>query len=318
MKKIVIIFPCYNEEEILFQTKNEIVNKFGELKHKNLISWDSKICFVDDGSKDQTWEIIESFKEENIIGIKLARNVGHQFTLLAGLETLKNQFDAYITMDVDLQDDINSLSDMIEEYLKGYDIVYGVREERTTDTYFKRKTAEIFYTLMIKMGVNIHYNHADYRLINNRVLLEFLAFKESHLFLRGIFPLIGFQQSKIFYKRKERLLGESKYPLKKMLSFAWEGITSFSDKPIKLVLNLGIFSIVVSLILCVWALIQLLLGNTITGWTSIIVLIIFFGGVQTLSLGLIGEYIGKIYIQSKNRPRYGVEKLKNISNEEAI
>lgn len=318
MQKIVIIFPCFNEEEIIYKTKEEIVNKWEELIQKNIISSESKICFVDDGSRDRTWEIIESFNEKNIIGIKLARNVGHQFTLLAGLETLKNQFDAYITMDVDLQDDIDSLEDMIVEYSKGFDIVYGVREERKTDTFFKRKTAEIFYTLMIKMGVNIHYNHADYRLINNRVLLEFLAFRESHLFLRGIFPLIGFKQSKIFYKRKERLLGESKYPLKKMVSFAWEGITSFSDKPIKLVLNLGIFSIFVSFILCIWALVQLLVGNTITGWTSIIVLIIFFGGVQTLSLGLIGEYIGKIYIQSKNRPRYGIDKLKNISNEETL
>ncbi|MDM1522354.1 glycosyltransferase family 2 protein [Empedobacter sp. 225-1] len=315
MNKIVIIFPCYNEEEVLIKTKNEIVEKFTKLVSKKIISSDSKICFVDDGSKDKTWEIIESFKEINIIGIKLARNVGHQFTLLAGLETLKNSFDAYITMDVDLQDDINSIEDMISEYTKGNDIVYGIREERITDTFFKRKTAELFYLFMMKLGVNIHYNHADYRIINNKVLLEFLKFNESHLFLRGIFPLIGFQQSKIYYKRKERVLGESKYPLKKMLSFAWEGITSFSDKPIKLVLNLGIFSILISLLLGFWALIQMLLGNTITGWTSIIVLIIFFGGIQTLSLGLIGEYIGKIYIQTKNRPRYGVEKLKNFLNE---
>lgn len=315
MNKVVIIFPCYNEEEILTKTKNEIVEKFTKLVSKKIISPDSKICFVDDGSKDTTWKIIESFQETNIIGIKLARNVGHQFTLLAGLETLKDIFDAYITMDVDLQDDINSIEDMIIEYSKGNDIVFGIRDERTTDTFFKRKTAELFYLLMIKLGVNIHYNHADYRLINNKVLLEFLKFNESHLFLRGIFPLIGFQQSRIYYKRKERELGESKYPIKKMLSFAWEGITSFSDKPIKLVLNLGIFSIFISLILGCWALIQLVLGNTITGWTSLVVLIIFFGGIQTLSLGLIGEYIGKIYIQSKNRPRYGVEKFKNFMNE---
>lgn len=315
MHKVVIIFPCYNEEEVLEKTKNEIVEKFKYLVLKNIISLESKICFVDDGSKDQTWKIIENFQESNIIGIKLARNVGHQFTLLAGLESLKDNFDAYITMDVDLQDDINSIEDMIIEFSKGNDIVFGIREERKTDTYFKRKTAELFYLLMLKLGVNIYYNHADYRLINNKVLHEFLKYKETHLFLRGIFPLIGFKQSKIYYKRKERLLGESKYPLKKMLSFAWEGITSFSDKPIKLVLNLGIFSIFVSLMLGFWALIQLFLGNTITGWTSLVVLIIFFGGVQTLSLGLIGEYIGKIYIQTKNRPRYGVEKFKNFMND---
>ncbi len=312
MNKIVIIFPCYNEEEILTQTKNEIVQKFDELVQKDIISTDSKICFVDDGSKDRTWEIIDNFTEYNVLGIKLARNVGHQFTLLAGLETLKDKFDGYITMDVDLQDDINSLERMIVEYLKGNDIVYGIREERESDTFFKRKTAEIFYIIMLRLGVNIYYNHADYRLINNRVLSEFLKYNESHLFLRGIFPLIGFKQSKVYYSRKERVLGESKYPLKKMLSFAWDGITSFSDKPIKLVLNIGIFSIVISFLLCIWALFQMLLGNTITGWTSIIVLIIFFGGLQTFSLGLIGEYIGKMYIQTKNRPRYGIDQTKNI------
>lgn len=215
MNKIVIIFPCYNEEEILTQTKNEIVQKFDELVQKDIISTDSKICFGDDGSKDRTWEIIDNFTEYNVLGIKLARNVGHQFTLLAGLETLKDKFDGYITMDVDLQDDINSLERMIVEYLKGNDIVYGIGEERESDTFFKRKTAELFYIIMLRLGVNIYYNHADYRLINNRVLSEFLKYKESHLFLRGIFPLIGFKQSKVYYSRKERVLGESKYPLKK-------------------------------------------------------------------------------------------------------
>lgn len=312
MKKIVILFPCYNEEEVISYTLEEITAKLNELISSQKISPDSKICFIDDGSKDKTWELIINFDNSYITGVKLSRNVGHQFALLAGLETLQNKFDAYITMDVDLQDDIDSLNDMITEFLKGNDIVYGVRNDRSSDSFFKRKTAEYFYKIMNKMGVKTVYNHADYRLISNRALLEFLKYKETHLFLRGIFPLIGLRQSIIYYKRNERLHGESKYPLKKMLAFAWEGITSFSDKPIRLILSIGLLSVMISMGLALWAIAQLVLGNTIAGWTSTTILIVFFGGIQTISLGIIGEYIGKIYIQSKNRPRYGIDKTINL------
>lgn len=311
MQKVALIFPCYQEEKTLPFSKEQILKKFHDLIDKQLINSESKVCFVDDGSNDQTWEIIENFQEKEIIGIKLSRNFGHQFALLAGLSSLKNQFDAYITMDVDLQDDINSLEDMIREFQKGFDVVYGVRDNRDSDTYFKKTSAEFFYKLMKKLGVKTIFNHADYRLISNHALLEFLKYSESHLFLRGIFPLVGLKQSEIYYKRNPRLLGESKYPLRKMLSFAWEGITSFSVKPLKLITNIGMLAVVVSIVLSIWAIFQMINGNTITGWTSIIILVIFFGGIQSISLGIIGEYIGKIYMQSKNRPRFSVEKIKH-------
>ena len=309
MNKIVLIFPCYNEEEVIVSSKKIILEKLENLIFQKKLHSESRICFVDDGSKDKTWEIISSFEEEEIIGIKLSRNYGHQFALLAGLESLKDQFDAYITLDVDLQDDIDSLSEMIDSYHTGNEIVYGVRNDRKTDDLFKRKSANFFYLLMKKMGVDTIHNHADYRLINNRALTEFLKYKESHLFLRGIFPLIGFKQGSIYYKRQERQQGTSKYPLKKMLSFAWEGITSFSNKPLKIVLFIGIMSILISALLFIYALIQMFRGNVVTGWTSTTIIIIFFGGLQTFSIGIIGEYIGKMYLQVKQRPRYTIEKI---------
>lgn len=312
MNKILILFPCYNEEEVITHTLGQITLKLKDLISSQLISAESKVCFIDDGSKDKTWQLIESFDNPFVNGIKLSRNTGHQYALLAGLETTKNKYDAYITMDVDLQDDINAIDKMISEYIKGNDVVYGVRNDRSNDTFFKRKTAEAFYKIMNKLGVKTVFNHADFRLISNRALLEFLKYKETHLFLRGIFPLVGFNQSSVYYKRKERSHGVSKYPLRKMLSFAWEGITSFSDKPIRFIMVVGILSVLISIILALWAFITLILGNTIKGWTSIIILIVFFGGIQTISLGIIGEYIGKIYIQSKNRPRYGVDKVLNL------
>lgn len=311
MQKIAFIFPCYNEEDTLTSSKEQILQKFNQLIFSKLIDKESRICFVDDGSRDSTWEIIESFEEKEITGIKLSRNFGHQFALLAGLDALKNQFDTYITMDVDLQDDIDSLDDMISEFTKGFDVVYGVRNDRTSDSLFKKMTAEFFYKLMQRLGVNTIFNHADYRLVSNRALNEFLKYNESHLFLRGIFPLVGLKQSRIYYKRNPRLFGESKYPLKKMISFAWEGITSFSVKPLKMITGIGIIAMLISVILSIWAIIQLIRGSAITGWTSIVILIIFFGGIQSLSLGIIGEYIGKIYMQSKNRPRFGIEKIKH-------
>lgn len=308
---LVIILPCYNEEEILNFSKQKLLNKLNNLISLNKISGDSKLCFVDDGSSDQTWKILDSYHQKEIITIKLANNFGHQFALLAGLETLKNSFDAYITIDVDLQDDINCIDLMVDSYMNDDDIVYGVRNDRKNDTYFKRKTATLFYNLMSKMGVNSIKHHADFRLISNTVLLEFLKFKESHLFLRGIFPVIGFKQGVVYYKREERSLGESKYPLKKMLSFAWDGITSFSNKPLKVVLYIGVFSLIISVFLILYALAQLIIGNVVSGWTSILIAIVFFGGVQTLAIGVIGEYIGKIYYQVKRRPRYIIETIRH-------
>lgn len=308
---LAIILPCYNEEEILNFSKQKLLNKLNNLISLNKISGDSKLCFVDDGSSDQTWKILDSYHQKEIITIKLANNFGHQFALLAGLETLKNSFDAYITIDVDLQDDINCIDLMVDSYMNDDDIIYGVRNDRKNDTYFKRKTATLFYNLMSKMGVNSIKHHADFRLISNTVLLEFLKFKESHLFLRGIFPVIGFKQGVVYYKREERSLGESKYPLKKMLSFAWDGITSFSNKPLKVVLYIGVFSLILSVFLIVYALAQLIIGNVVSGWTSILIAIVFFGGLQTLAIGVIGEYIGKIYYQVKRRPRYIIETIRH-------
>lgn len=309
--RLAIILPCYNEEKILDLSKSHLLNKLNDLIQKKKITYDSKLCFVDDGSKDNTWKILDSYKDSSISTIKLANNFGHQFALLAGLDTLKNNFDIYITIDVDLQDDIDCIDKMIDAYVNGDDIVYGVRNDRQNDTYFKRKTATLFYDLMSKMGVKSIKHHADFRLISNKVLLEFLKFKESHLFLRGIFPEIGFKQGVVYYKRKERSLGESKYPVKKMIAFAWDGITSFSNQPLKIVLYVGVFSIIMSIFLTLYALIQLLIGNVVSGWTSILIAVVFFGGIQTLAIGVIGEYIGKIYYQVKGRPRYIIEKLKN-------
>jgi len=306
-----MIFPCFNEELVLPESSKIIFSYFENLISNGQISKNSRICFIDDGSTDKTWEIIESFNKNYIIGIKLSRNFGHQNALLAGLETFKDKFDIYITMDVDLQDDIYVIENMIQKAKEGKDIIYGVRKDRSSDTFFKRFTAEIFYKMFSKMGVNIINNHADFRLINNKALNFFLKYKETHLFLRAIFPSIGLNYDLVYYKRKKREKGTSKYPLKKMISFAWNGITSFSATPLKLVLYIGLITILISFILLVWASIQLIKGHTITGWYSTITLIIFFGGVQTFAIGIIGEYIGKIFIQTKSRPRYLIEKLTN-------
>jgi glycosyltransferase involved in cell wall biosynthesis len=307
--KLLLIFPCYNEEAVLPDSFNKITIFFKELISEKLIDKDSKICFVDDGSKDKTWEIISSLKNEYVTGIKLSNNFGHQNALLAGLESFKNKFDAYITMDVDLQDDIFVIKQMISEYNKGNNIVYGVRNDRSTDSFFKKTTARIFYKIMLFLGVNSIPDHADFRLIDNKALLQFLQFTETHLFMRAIFPAIGLKHSKVYYKRRKREYGETKYPLKKMLSFAWDGITSFSAKPLKIVLLTGIITIFISIILFLWASIQLISGKVVTGWFSTITLIIFFGGLQTFALGIIGEYIGKIFMQTKNRPRYLIDSI---------
>lgn len=309
MDKLYVVIPCYNEEEVLNETTKRLTEKLNSLIKKKVISKDSKVLYVNDGSKDSTWELINKIHSKNKIftGISLSRNRGHQNALVAGLLTARNYADVVISMDADLQDDINAMDEMLEKYHNGCDIVYGVRSARKTDTWFKRTTAEGFYKFMDKMGVEIVYNHADYRLTSKRVLDEFSNFHEVNLFLRGIFPLIGFKSDKVYYERNERFAGKSKYPLKKMLSFAWDGITSFSIKPINFILYLGVAILILSLILIIYSVVRKIIGVTVPGWTFISCSIWFLGGVQMLSIGIIGEYIGKVYNETKKRPRYIIE-----------
>ncbi len=313
MKKLYIVIPCYNEEEVLPETTKRLTEKMKSLISKKIISKDSRVMYVNDGSKDKTWEIIKKTNEENklFVGLNLSRNRGHQNALLAGLMTAKNYADIVISMDADLQDDIDAVDKFIEEYDKGNDVVYGVRSKREKDTFFKRFTAESFYKLMKKMGVDIVFNHADYRLMSKRALDALEKYEEVNLFLRGIVPLIGFKSSTVMYERNERFAGESKYPLKKMLAFAFDGITSFSIKPIRMILNIGIIMFVISVILMLYSLIRYIGGNTVSGWTFISISIWLIAGVQMLSLGIVGEYIGKIYSETKKRPRFIIaEELK--------
>ena len=313
MKTIYLVIPCYNEEEVLFETYKILKEKFNYLIDRKVISEKSRIAFVDDGSKDNTWSIIEKLnKEDNIFsGIKLSRNRGHQNALLAGLMTVKDHCDAVISLDADLQDDINVIDKFIEKFYEGCDVVYGVRSERKTDTIFKRTTAQAFYKMMKTLGVDIVYNHADYRLMSKRALDALADFKEVNLFLRGIVPLIGYKSDIVLYERNERFAGESKYPLKKMLSFAFEGITSFSVKPIRLILTVGIIMFISSLIALLYFLVLWAIGRTVQGWTTVVASIWMLGGIQLLCLGIIGEYIGKIYIESKARPKFIIDKFIN-------
>lgn len=317
MYKLLLVVPCYNEQEILEKTYSTLSMYFSELKERNAITADSKICFVNDGSRDSTWIIIDSIckRDENIIGLKLSRNFGHQAALVAGLLHHKNQFDCYVSIDADLQDDLRAIDGMLEKYSEGSKIVYGVRNDRSTDSFFKRFTAETFYKLMQRMGVPTVYNHADFRLIDNQVLNEFSNFGETNLFIRGIIPMIGFQSDKVYYKRLEREAGESKYPLRKMLIFAWNGITSFSTVPMKLVLWFGIFNFVFAMGITAWVLVCKLFGFTVQGWTSIVLPMTFFSGSNMIAIGLIGEYVGKIYEEVKSRPRYIIE---SVLNEEKV
>ena len=317
MCKLLLVVPCYNEQEILEKTYSTLSMYFTELKERNAITADSKICFVNDGSRDSTWIIIDSIckRDDNIIGLKLSRNFGHQAALVAGLLHHKNQFDCYVSIDADLQDDLRAIDGMLEKYNEGSKIVYGVRNDRSTDSFFKRFTAETFYKLMQRMGVPTVYNHADFRLIDNQVLNEFSNFGETNLFIRGIIPMIGFQSDKVYYKRLEREAGESKYPLRKMLIFAWNGITSFSTVPMKLVLWFGIFNFVFAMGITVWVLVCKLFGFTVQGWTSIVLPMTFFSGSNMIAIGLIGEYVGKIYEEVKSRPRYIIE---TVLNEEKV
>lgn len=304
--KLYLVIPCYNEEEVLRETAKRLVNKLNDMINKGLVSKESKILFVNDGSKDKTWSIIkELFNDhEQILGINLSRNRGHQNALLAGLMEAKEHADMTISLDADLQDDIEVLDKFVEEYLTGSDIVYGVRSSRATDTVFKRTTALGFYKFMKILGVDVIYNHADYRLMSKRALEGLSEFKEVNLFLRGIVPLIGYKYSIVKYERHERFAGESKYPLKKMLAFAWEGITSLSIKPIRIITALGLLIFLFSLVMLGYILIMNFMDKTVSGWSSLGVSIWMLGGIQLLSVGIIGEYIGKIYMETKSRPKY--------------
>lgn len=307
MKEILyLVIPCYNEEEVLQETAKRLLEKVNNMISKEMISKESKILFVNDGSKDKTWSIIEELhtKDNIFSGINLSRNRGHQNALLAGLMTAKEYADMTISLDADLQDDEEVIDKFVEQYYEGSDVVYGVRSSRKTDTVFKRSTALIFYKLMRGLGVNIVYNHADYRLMSKRALEGLSEFTEVNLFLRGMVPLVGYKYSVVEYERHERFAGESKYPLKKMISFALDGITSLSIKPIRLISGLGFAIFFVSVIALLYTFIAKFTGNTITGWTSLTISIWMLGGVQLLCLGVIGEYIGKIYNETKRRPRF--------------
>jgi len=303
---LYIVIPCYNEEEVLEETTKQLKAKLEILIKNKEISPKSKVMYVNDGSKDKTWELIKEInkKEKLFTGITLSRNRGHQNALLGGLMTARKYADIIISMDADLQDDIGAIDEMIKKYKEGNDIVYGVRSARKKDTFFKRVTAEGFYKFMKALGVDCVYNHADYRLTSKRVLDEFANFKEVNLFLRGMFPLVGFKSDVVYYERNERFAGESKYPLKKMLNFAWDGITSFSVKPLRLICTIGFLILFVSIIIMIYSICRKLTGNTVDGWTFLSISIWFIGGLQMISVGIIGEYIGKIYSETKARPRY--------------
>lgn len=306
---LTIVVPCYNEEEVLETTIKVLDTKITQFINNNIVSEKSNILFVDDGSSDRTWSIIykESLYNSKVNGLKLSRNVGHQHALYAGLITAKNSADCVVSIDADLQDDVTIIVEFLQKFNEGFDIVYGVREKRDTDHYFKKTTAESFYKFMKKLGVNLIYNHADFRLMSRRAVEELEKFEEVNLFLRGIVPLIGFPSTSVYYNRKERLAGETKYPLRKMLSFAFEGITSFSITPIRFVLFLGFLSFFTSILFGTYFISLKFLGETETGWTSLITSIWLIGGLQLIAIGLIGEYIGKIYKESKRRPRYSVD-----------
>ncbi len=309
MTTLYIVVPCYNEEEVLPETSRRLKEKLALLQETGRVSQDSHVLFIDDGSKDRTWELItEQHRQDTLFsGVKLSRNRGHQNALLAGLYLAKDRADAVISMDADLQDDIHAIDGFLDKYEAGADIVYGVRSERKKDTFFKRFTAETFYKLMNFMGADVVFNHADYRLMNRRALEGLFAFKEVNLFLRGIVPLVGYKSDVVYYERSERFAGESKYPLKKMLAFAFEGITSLSIKPIRLIISIGCLMLIISIVAVVYFLVQYGLGHTVPGWTSLIASVWLIGAIQLISIGVIGEYIGKVYLETKERPRFIVE-----------
>jgi len=306
---LYIIVPCYNEEEVLPETCARLTGLLGELTRDGKCDASSRILFVDDGSRDGTWKLIEGLaeKEACVEGLKLAHNAGHQNALWAGMMSVREKADAVVTIDADLQDDVEAIRSFLEKYSEGCEVVYGVRSKRETDTAFKRMTAQGFYRFMQRMGVDMVYNHADYRLLGRRALDALAEFGETNMFLRGMVPLVGFRSAEVTYERGERFAGESKYPLKKMISFAIEGITSFSIKPVRWVALIGILFALLGCIMAAYALISLMCGQAVAGWTSIMVSIWIIGGVQLIALGLIGEYVGKVYSEVKKRPRYIVE-----------
>lgn len=307
---LYLVIPCYNEQEVIETTAGKLNDKMKDLCSRNIISDESRILFVDDGSSDNTWNIISRLHEENKIfsAVKLSRNKGHQNALLAGLMTAKNKCDAAISLDADLQDDINAIDEMCDKFInENCDIVYGVRSARDKDTFFKKHTAESYYKMLSKIGVEVTYNHADYRLMSRRAIEALESFKEVNLFLRGIVPMIGFKSDKVYYERQERTAGESKYPLKKMISFALEGITSLSIKPIRFITALGIGIFMVSIIMLIYFLVIHFMKGVVQGWTTIVVSVWAIGGLQLLSIGIIGEYIGKIYLETKQRPKYIID-----------
>lgn len=303
---LYIVIPCYNEQEVLPITAPMFLNKLHELAEKKLVSENSRILFVNDGSSDGTWDIIRALaaSDEHYIGISQSRNRGHQNAVLAGLMEAKDSCDISISIDCDGQDDINAMDDMVRAYLDGCDIVYGVRNDRETDSFFKRTTAQGFYRFLSAMGAEIVYNHADYRLISARALHELAKFKEVNLFLRGMVPLVGFKSTSVEYKRAERIAGKSKYPLRKMLALAGDGITSLSIKPLRLIMSFGVIVALLSFVGVIWAIVAALAGRAVAGWASMTCIICFVSGVQLVCMGIIGEYIGKIYMETKQRPRY--------------
>lgn len=312
MDKLGIVVPCYNEEEVLKIASEALRGVLDDLIGKGKIARDSFILFVNDGSRDRTWELIEeehAAYPARVLGVKLAGNVGHQFALTAGLITAKDMCDVTVSIDADLQDDVAVIEEMIDKFHGGCDVVYGVRKERKTDTFFKRTTAQAFYKIMHLMGVKTVYNHADFRLMSKRAVEEFSKYRETNLFLRGMMPLLGYQTHSVYYDRKERVAGESKYPLKKMLALAFNGISSFSVKPISLIMGMGLFIVAASFLALIYALISFCTGHVVPGWTSLILSIWFLGGLQLLAIGMVGLYIGKIYIEVKQRPRYNIEKV---------
>ena len=316
---LYIVVPCYKEQEVLPETSRRLREKMRQLMDEGKISRRSRVMFVNDGSSDNTCAIISELHEkepEMFSGVNLSRNRGHQNALLAGLLTAVNDADMIVSMDADLQDDINAVDEMVDDYHKGYDVVYGVRSKRETDTFFKRFTAEGFYKVMKALGVDIVFNHADYRLMSRRAVEGLAQFTEVNLFLRGIVPQIGYKWTTVTYERAERFAGESKYPLKKMIAFAADGITSFSVKPIRLVFSTGVVVFVVSLIMLIYALVAKLAGHTSVGWTSLMGSIWLIGGIQLLGLGAVGEYIGKIYNETKRRPRFIIESVLNKADNE--
>lgn len=313
LPKIAIVVPCYNEQEVLPETNRVLCTLLDRMAANAEISTDSYIAYVDDGSRDNTWQIIKQYSSGNrrVKGIKLAANVGHQNALIAGLDTVSENCDAAISIDADLQDDVEAIPQMVEKFREGFEIVYGVREDRESDTWFKRESAQSFYKMMNHLGVKSIYNHADFRLMSVEVLRDFLRYDERNMFIRGIIPGLGRTQTSVYYKRKPRTAGESKYPLKKMINFAVDGITSFSVRPVRMVFFIGFIFLLVALGIFIYVMIRYFSGETIEGWTSLMLSIWFCTGVTLMALGVIGEYIGKIYTEVKHRPRYSIEKIVN-------